>query len=327
MNALPPSLDEFGAELENAVGRDLRNRRRHRRAVRGAVALAVVAAAALGLLSIFGSDGPSVVDRAAAALQTSDNSILHYRFDATQQNGDGTTATWNQETWQLRVAPFTRRQISVDGTDGIRAESVSSGDDNELYDSSNDTIYITTSEALRAARMPNFKIVSKSKLEKLTGNPKITAAFVIRKNGDTAHPTVIATKQGAKRVLKEMTHEGQASSAVLPEEFRSEILALLNSGQVQVIGHVTVDGRDAIKLESLDGKKTYIVDAATYDPIEWTTRGTNGGVTYRFSAYEELPVDAQSMQLLDLQDQHPSATVDRDVKAYVAAESRLYPHG
>ena len=327
MTALPPTLDTFGDELESAVGRDLRNRRRHRRAIRGAVVLAVVAAAALGLLSALGGGGPSVVDRAAAAPQTSDDSILHYRFEATQQNGDGTTATWNQETWQLRVAPYTRRQIAVDGTDGIRAESVSSGDDNELYDSSNDTIYITTSEALRAARMPKFEIVSKSKLQKLTGSTKVTAAYVIGKNGDTRHPIVIATKEGAERVRKEMTQEGQASSGVLPEEFRSEILRLLESGRVQVIGHVTVDGRDAIKLESLDGKKTYIVDAATYDPIEWTTTGTDGGVTYRFSVYEELPVDTQSMQLLDLQDQHPSAKVDRDVNAYMAAESRLYPHG
>ena len=31
MTALPPSLDRFGAELENAVGRDLRSRRTRRR--------------------------------------------------------------------------------------------------------------------------------------------------------------------------------------------------------------------------------------------------------------------------------------------------------
>ena len=79
---------------------------------------------------------------------------------------------------------------------------------------------------------------------------------------------------------------------MLPEEFRSEILALLKSGKVRVVGHVTVDGRDAIELESLSGKSIYMVDASTYDPIEWTTTGTGGGVTLRFSAFEELPVDA-----------------------------------
>jgi hypothetical protein len=122
MTALPPSLDRFGPELENAVRRDLGTRRRRRRTVRAAAVLAVVAAAALGLLSALGTGGPSIVQRAAAALQSSDDTILHYRFDATQRNGDGTVVTWKQETWQLRVAPYTRRQIAVDGSDGIRAE-------------------------------------------------------------------------------------------------------------------------------------------------------------------------------------------------------------
>jgi hypothetical protein len=94
-----------------------------------------------------------------------------------------------------------------------------------------------------------------------------------------------------------------------------------------VVGHVTVDGRDAIKLASSDGKQVYIVDAATYDPIEWTSTGTDGGVTIRFPVYEKLPVDDQSKALLDLEAQHPGARVVRDVHAYMAAETRLYPHG
>lgn len=326
MTALPPSLDRFGAELQNAVGRDLGSRRRRRRAMRGAVVLALVAAAALGLLSAFGSGGPSVVDRAAAALQSSDDSILHFQFYATQQNGDGSVATWRQETWQLRVAPYTRRQIAVDGTDGIRAESVTRGDVNELYDTSNDTIYIATSEELRALRMPKIEIVSKSELEKRTGSSNVSVAYLVAKNGTT--PKVIATEQGAERLRAELAKEqGQESSGVLPEEFRAQILALLNSGRVRVVGDVTVDGRDAIKLESLDGKKTYIVDASTYDPIEWTTTGTDGGVTLLFGTYEELPVNDDSLKLLDLQTQHPAASVVHGAAAYSAAESRLYPHG
>ena len=325
MNALPPTLDRFGDELEDAVRRDLGHRRRRRRAVRVAVVLAAVAAAALGLLSAFGTGGPSVVDRAAAALQSSDDSILHYRFDATQQNGDGTTATWSQETWQLLVPPYTRRQIAID-TDSPRAESLSRGGLNELYDASDDTIYIATSKELRAARMPKIEIVSKAELEQLTGSSKATAAYMVGKGGGPYK--VVATEEGAKRLREQFAQaQAQEASGVLPEEFRSQILALLESGKVQVVGHVEVDGRDAIKLESLDGKKTYIVDASTYDPIEWTTTGTDGGVTLRFSAFEELPVDTNSMQLLSLQDQHPNARVVRGAAAYIPAESRLYPHG
>ena len=324
MNSLPPTLDRFGDELEDAVRRDLGHRRSRRRMVRGAVVLAAVAAAALGLLSAFGTGGPSVVDRAAAALQSSDDSILHYQFDATQQNGDGTTATWSQETWQLLVPPYTRRQIAVD-TDSPRAESLSRGGLNELYDASDDTIYIATSKELRAARMPKIEIVSQSELEKLTGSATATAAYEVGKGGGPYK--VVATKAGARKLRQEILHPEGQTSGVLPEEFRSQILALLESGKVQAVGHVEVDGRDAIKLESLDGKKTYIVDASTYDPIEWTTTGTDGGVTLRFSAFEELPVDTDSMRLLSLQDQHPNAQVVRGAAAYIPAESRLYPHG
>jgi len=324
MTALPPSLDRFGGELENAVGRDLRRRHTRRRVVRGAAVLAVAGAVALGLLNGLTGGGPSVVQRAAAALE-SDGGILHYRMDAEQQNGDGTSVTWHSETWQLRVDPFTRRQIEV-GSDGIRAESVTQGDTNELYDARTGTIYIATSEQLRAARMPKIEIVSKSRLERLTGSTHVSAAYVMR-NGAGA-VKVIATAQGAKRLRRQVARErAKESSGPAVDEFRAGILALLDSGRVRVTGHVTVDGRDAIRLESLAGTKVYVVDAATYDPIEWTTTGNGGSVTLRFPVYEQLPVDTESLKLLDLEAQHPDAQVVRGADAYSKAEARLYPHG
>ena len=324
MTALPPSLDRFGGELENAVGRDLRRRHTRRRVVRGAAVLAVAGAVALGLLNGLTGGGPSVVQRAAAALE-SDGGILHYRMDAEQQNGDGTSVTWHSETWQLRVDPFTRRQIEV-GSDGIRAESVTQGDTNELYDARTGTIYIATSEQLRAARMPKIEIVSKSRLERLTGSTHVSAAYVMR-NGAGA-VKVIATAQGAKRLRERIARErAKESSGPAVDEFRAGILALLDSGRVRVTGHVTVDGRDAIRLESLAGTKVYVVDAATYDPIEWTTTGNGGSVTLRFPVYEQLPVDTESLKLLDLEAQHPDAQVVRGADAYSKAEARLYPHG
>ena len=324
MTALPPSLDRFGGELENAVGRDLRRRHTRRRVVRGAAVLAVAGAAALGLLNGLTGGGPSVVQRAAAALE-SDGGILHYRMDAEQQNGDGTSVTWHSETWQLRVDPFTRRQIEV-GSDGIRAESVTQGDTNELYDARTGTIYIATSEQLRAARMPTIEIVSRSWLERLTGSTHVSAAYVMR-NGAGA-VKVIATAQGAKRLRRQVARKrAKESSGPAVDEFRAGILALLDSGRVRVTGHVTVDGRDAIRLESLAGTKVYVVDAATYDPIEWTTTGNGGSVTLRFPVYEQLPVDTESLKLLDLEAQHPDAQVVRGADAYSKAEARLYPHG
>jgi hypothetical protein len=241
-----------------------------------------------------------------------------------QQNGDGTSVSWSSETWQLLVSPYTRRQIEVQAG-SPRAESVTRGGLNELYDASNNTIYVATSKELRDARMPTIEIVSQSELDKLTGSTNASVVYEVQKGG--ARPKVLATEQGAKRLRKELAHpQGQSSPILLPE-FRARFFALLKSGRLHVTGHVVVDGRDGIQLSSPDGKDVYVVDASTYDPIEWTTTGEGGGVTLRFPVYEELPVDAKSMQLLDLHAQHPSAQVVRDVDAYIAAESRLYPHG
>jgi hypothetical protein len=328
MTGLPPTLERFGAELANAAHRDLVGRRRRRRLTRSAALVAVAAAGAVGVLSLVStSGGPSIVDRAAAALQSSGDTILHYRMNAEEQNGDGTSVNWHSETWQLLVAPYTRRQIQV-GSDGTHAESESQGGTNELYDASANTIYIATSQELSAVNMPKITIVSASRLARLTGNPKITVAYHLGKGA--THPTIVATRQGAERFRKELARQRQREKAdpgAAPEDFRSDILALLNSGKAQVTGHVTVDGRDAIRIESLDGRQVYLVDATTYDPIEWASTGTDGSVTLRFPVYEELPADSQSMALLDLVAQHPDAQVVRGARAYTAAESRLYPHG
>jgi outer membrane lipoprotein-sorting protein len=325
MTGLPPTLERFGAELEDAARRDLSYGRTRRRAIRATLVLAVVAAGALGLLSaLTNGGGPSVVERAAAALQSSDDTILHFQMNAEQQNGDGTSVSWHSETWQLLAAPYTRRQIEV-GSDGSRAESMTQGDTNELFDDRTDTIYIATSQELRAANIPEITIVSARKLEKLTGGTRTSVAYLVGKGG--GRYKVFATAQGASRLRHELAQRRNDASGDAHEEFRSDILKLLDSGQAQVTGHVDVDGRDAIRIASLDGKQVYLVDASTYDPIEWTTTGDGGGVTLRFPVYEKLPADSTSLDLLSLRAQHPDAQVVRGAAGYTAAEKRLYPHG
>jgi hypothetical protein len=326
MSTLPPTLDRFGAELENAARRDLGARRKRRWILRATVLSTVAAAIAVGLLSALPSGGPSVVQRAAAALQPAHDTILHFQLSAKQWNPDGTTVDWQSETWQLRVAPYTRRQIEV-GFDGLRAESLTRGDLNELYDARNDTIYSATTQELATANMPKVTIVSKSELLKLTKHPRVTAAYLFYKSGSGKRPKVLATAEGARRLRAQMAKSAKQPTGVLPDEFRSEILPLLRSGRARETGRVDVAGHKAIRIESRDGKRVYVVDSKTYAPIEWTTTGDGGGVTLRYPVYEELAVDAESLKLLDLEAQHPGARVDRDVHDYQAAEARLFPHG
>jgi hypothetical protein len=92
-------------------------------------------------------------------------------------------------------------------------------------------------------------------------------------------------------------------------------------------GLVDYGGRQARRFTATDGSATYIVDAATFDPIEWETRGTDGGTRLRFTAYEKLPATPESLALTDLEAQHLGARVVDDPQEYEAAVSRLYPHG
>jgi outer membrane lipoprotein-sorting protein len=326
MTALPPTLDRFGGALEHAVRRDVASRRRRRRAVKVAVLFAAACTVALGLLSVLPTRAPSVVERAAAALHASGDTILHIEFRAEQRNPDGSVVTWRSESWQLQTAPFTRRTIEV-GHEGIRAEMLTTGETRQLYDARTNTIYVGPREEDGAREGPTRVGPGPE-----PGTVRVrTKFFQISPDGSVRTYTRVAvlTEEEAARMLERSDDARQQESASGPveEPFRAEILALLQSGAARETGRVEVEGREAIRIESSNGRKTYLVDAATYAPLEWTTTGDGGGVTLRFPVYEELPVDAESMRLLDLTAQYPGAHVERDPDAYRAAEARLFPNG
>jgi hypothetical protein len=326
MTVFPPALDRFGAELELAIRRDLGSGRRRRRLLRGAALPAVIAAVALGILAVLPGGGSSVVGRAAAALEASDDTILHLQLRGEQHNPDGSVVFWQSESWQLGEAPYTRRQIEV-GPEGIRAETLVRGERAELYDAQANTIYVASQEELSASQpRPKINVVSAARLRELVHSPRVDTALKVNKNGYA----VIATKEGAKRLREKWARAGQESAVAgepVKEPFRAEILALLDSGHARETGRVEVRGRNAIRIESPDGRQVYLVDPVTYAPIEWTSAGDGGSVTLRFPVYEELSVDANSMELFDLEAQYPEAHVERGPAAYRAAEARLFPNG
>ena len=130
----------------------------------------------------------------------------------------------------------------------------------------------------------------------------------------------------AKRLVQRSAAAESEPVQPFEEPFRQEILRLLRSGAV-VDGQVEVEGREALRIVSRDGRTTYLADAETYAPIELRTRGDGGEVTLSFRAYEELPRSAANEALLSLTAQYPTARVNNDPADYRAAESRLFPHG
>ncbi|HET7046358.1 MAG TPA: hypothetical protein VFI37_16045 [Gaiellaceae bacterium] len=302
MTTLPDSLVRFEDELARAIRRD-RARRPRRLAIRLAAAGVAAAAVALGILSILPGGGPSAVDRAAAALGLDSGSILHVDMTGRQVNADGSVATWEDESWQQTSKPYARRQVET-SSHGPRAESLSAGGTEQLYDATTNTIYQAPPPAA-----PDVE----------AGPDGKKYVILPKSDGTTAKKLVTVGEAPKLRTV--------APVAAKPETpFRDEILALLHSGKASEQGHETVDGRDAIRIVSPGGVTTYLVDARTYDPIRFVTRKGADSVTLEFETYEQLPA-AGNEGLLNLTAQHPDARVDDGADAYRQAQARLYPHG
>jgi len=356
VNAIvPASLAGYRAALEEAIRRDLeagRSRRRRGVVVRALLAAAVVAALALGALSLVSrqASGATVIRRAAAAIARSPGTILHVELAGSQNNPDGSIVTWRDESWQQESPPYYDRQIET-APDGSVAETAEAKDGEELYDPKTNTIYVSAASA--AATPPTFRIergsrpgtfvlrlhpapkagagvvsvrplpLSARQVKALRNGTDVIAWRVSKKSGRmSASVTVIPAPRHIKRPVASSTPDPDPTSAA----FRDQILALLSSGGARVVGHRTIDGQDVIEIDSADGHTTYFVDPGSYAPVELRTRGTGGGTTLRFPVYEKLGLDGNG-GLLSLGAQHPTARVDRDPADYQAAMARLFPRG
>jgi hypothetical protein len=326
VSSLPPTLVRFESQLEQAIRRD-RLRRSRLRVLQIAVAGAAAVAVALGVLSALPGEKPSLVERAAAGFALDDDTIFHYVMVGRQTNPDGSVVTWRDEGWQDRSEPFARRSIET-GPEGVSVETASVGERTELYDAESNTIYVGEEAAASPQSPPKLSPGPRPG----TSYVKVTA-YKLAPDGEpkVGKARIVMSTEKAKRLVERSAAARRAAADPEPAEpyeepFRREILDLLRSG-AEVDGPVVIDGREALRILSRDGSKTYLVDAATYAPIELRTRGDGGGVTLTFLVYEELPRTAANKALLSLTAQHPTAQVNRDPDDYRAAESRLFPHG
>ncbi len=114
-----------------------------------------------------------------------------------------------------------------------------------------------------------------------------------------------------------------AMGAAEGDRYRMKIKALLESGAAHEDGHVSVGGRDAIRIVSTSPEMTLLVDATTCEPIEWSVTENGSSITAHFPTFEQLPPSDANTALLSLTAQHPAATVDRDPADYQSALARL----
>jgi len=342
VSTVPASLVSYREQLEDAIRQDLATRpaRRRRIVVRFAVVAAAASAVALGLVRAVGpASAQSVVHRAAAALSGKPGTILHVDFTG-RQWGPPRTVTWRDESWQLESAPYSRRQIET-GPDGSTVESTSGAGGDQVYDAARNTIYVGPPPVEQTAPRPHLErgprpgtytlrygrasLVISARQAKALRKGTVDIGWRLRKQDGRV-------SAGLTLIPASKVYHGPDSSddADSPDPgspaFRDQILALLKSGGAHVVGHKTIDGRDTIEIDSADGHTSYYVDPDSYEPVELDTTGTDGGTALRFHTYEALPAEGNG-SLLDLEAQHPNASVDRSASDYQAAQSRLFPHG
>lgn len=357
MNTLPDNLIQFRGELVEALERQTaarRTRRRRRVVVRLAVGGAV-AASALGVFSAVSdrastvatpTAAASVIDRATTALAVAPGSILHVDMVGTQRNGDGSTVTWRDESWQQNGPPYDRRQIETTAA-GTVETAIADGVE-EVYDAARNTIYVSTPPPA-----PTYDITPGRK----AGTYVLRVTPPVPANQPPVAPTTLTISAAQVKALRKGTHVvgwgfitkkkngvviassprivpapstsgGDGSQAPGPDSggFRDQILALLRSGKARAVGHATIEGTDTIQIESADGVTTYYVHPRTYVPVRLDTRGTDGGTSLRFRVYQTLPAGSGDA-LLSLARRHPGAKVDRNRAHYAAATARLFPNG
>lgn len=110
------------------------------RGVRPVVGVAVVALAVLSVVDVFGPGGPSIVEKAIAALNPTENAIIHVKISGTESGADGYKATWTEESWTRTESPYTRRDIlAFAGAPVMEAVQDSNGL-TESYDVATNTI-------------------------------------------------------------------------------------------------------------------------------------------------------------------------------------------
>jgi outer membrane lipoprotein-sorting protein len=152
-----PILDELGRDLSRVARRTAAEpppRHRARRARRLLVAAAVLAAAAVGAGVLTGvGDGPSLAERAYAAVAPREDTIRHVVAEATSSRRDGEEVRQREEFW---VSPDgCRVRVRYERPPGtLVSETTQDRDETRTYDPEQDRVSVYDSDRFLAIQDP-----------------------------------------------------------------------------------------------------------------------------------------------------------------------------
>jgi hypothetical protein len=105
------------------------------------VGAAAIVLAVLSIVNVFGAGGPSIVEKAVAALDPSANAIIHVKITGTESGAGGYQSTSVEESWASTESPFTRRDVQAfEGSPVVETVQDTTGFA-QTYDAATNTIY------------------------------------------------------------------------------------------------------------------------------------------------------------------------------------------
>lgn len=224
MTNLPATLTQFRTELEGAIARDLGRHRRRARTLRPLTATAAVAlggGVAAAVLLVGG--GPSIVERAEAALTSPSGQALHMVMVGRSTMADGRVVSWQDEEWLVSGSVAPRRAVQT-SVDGHRFETAMTDDGlAEFYDTASNTIY-----AARVVIDP----ADKPDLDRRTLSPQERVKLLLAggKLEDDGHVTV-----DGRDATRLVTADGDVTYLVDPDTYVPiELHATRNGGEIDL---------------------------------------------------------------------------------------------
>ena len=120
-----------------------RSTRRRRLIWQGALVAgaAVIVLAVLSIVNVFGAGGPSIVEKAVAALNPNENAIVHVKITGTESADGGYSDTWTEESWTSISSPYLRRDVQAFPSSPVSEMVFDDTGFYQVYDAASNTIY------------------------------------------------------------------------------------------------------------------------------------------------------------------------------------------
>ncbi len=138
------SVDPSDAKAPSGSATGRKSGTRHRKLIwRGAIVAgaAIVVLAVLSIVNLFGPGGPSLVEKAVAALDPREDAIIHVKISGHETGKDGYVSDWTEESWALTSSPYTRRDVQAFSGSPVTESVQDSTGFAQVYDAATNTIY------------------------------------------------------------------------------------------------------------------------------------------------------------------------------------------